>query len=403
MEDLRIQMLGRQGDGVADGPTFVPGALPGELVRGLRDGDRLSEVKILEPADIRVRPPCSHFKSCGGCTLQHASDAFVAEWKADVVRQALRAQALDAEIRETITSPPASRRRATFAARRTKKGATVGFHGRASATILPVPNCELIDPALKQALAWGEDLAAVGGSRKGTLDLACTLSDNGVDLAVTGGKLLDDALRIQLTEFAARHDLARLSWDNDVVVERRAILQTFDGVSVRVPPGGFLQATDHGEQTLQSVVQQAVGGAGSVVDLFAGSGTFALPLAKSAEVHAVETDAAAVAALDRAWREAKGLKRVTSEARDLFRRPLLPDELGFDAAVIDPPRAGAAAQVAELVKSDVPLIVHVSCNPTTFAREAKTLTDAGFVLNWVQPVDQFRWSTHVELVGFFTR
>lgn len=403
MEQMRIHSLGRQGDGVADGPTFVPGALPGEVVTGTRDGDTMSDVKIVEPCEMRVRAPCSHFKSCGGCTLQHAADDFVADWKADLVRQALYSQGLETEIRATLTSPSASRRRATFAARRTKKGALVGFHGRASSTILPVPNCTLITPELKAGLTLGEALAVEVGSRKGTLDIACTSADSGLDVAVTGGKPMDEPLRFELTRLAAEHDLARLTWDQEVVVERHPVMQSFDGVAVRVPPGGFLQATAHGEQTLQSLVQDCVGDAKSVVDLFAGAGTFALPLARKAEVLAVEGDEAAIAAMDRAWREATGLKRVTSERRDLFRRPLMPDELRHDAVVIDPPRAGAAAQIAELAKTDVPVIAHVSCNPATFARDAKTLIDSGYTLNWVQPVDQFRWSTHVELVGQFTR
>lgn len=403
MDHHKVTSLGRHGDGVTEAGLFAPGALPGETVTGQLEGQRLTDVKIVTPSDDRVRPPCAHFKSCGGCALQHASDTFVATWKAELVREALAHQRITCAIRPTQTSPAQSRRRATFAARRTKKGATVGFNGRASSTIVPVPNCILIEPQLKAAFSLAEALVLAVGSRKGVLDVAATLSEAGLDVAVTGGKPLDPALQMTVIGIAQEHDLARLTWDNEVVVERAAPVHRFDGIAVRTPPAGFLQATSHGEETLQTLVRDAVGSSKRVADLFAGSGTFALPLARQAEVHAVEGDAAAVQALDRGWREAQGLKRVTHEVRDLFRRPLLPDELHYDVVVLDPPRAGAAAQIAELAQADVPRIVHVSCNPQTFARDAKTLIDAGYSLSWVQPVDQFRWSTHIELVGVFQK
>ena len=402
MTTYTIERLGQRGDGIAQGPVFVPLALPGEVVRGTLDGDTLDEVRIEVSSPDRVAAPCPHFRSCGGCQLQHASDNLVAAWKREQVAIALQAQGLETELRETLTSPDRSRIRATFSARRTKKGAMAGFHARRSDAIIPVPHCTLISPALRPGLDAAEVLASVAASRKGELSVTVTDSAAGLDVFVAGGRPLDGPLRVTLAEVAQAHSLARLTWDDEVVAMLHPPIQRVGPAQVVPPPGAFLQATRHGQNVLTDAVLQIIGDAARVVDLFAGCGTFALPVAAGAEVHAVEGDRAMVDALDRAWRETPNLKRVTSEARDLFRRPLLPDELAaFDAAVIDPPRAGAAAQIAELAQARVPVIAHVSCNPVTFARDAATLVAAGYRLDFVQPVDQFRWSTHVELVGAF--
>ena len=402
MTTYTIERLGQRGDGIAQGPVFVPLALPGEVVRGTLDGDTLDEVRIEVSSPDRVAAPCPHFRSCGGCQLQHASDNLVAAWKREQVAIALQAQGLETELRETLTSPDRSRIRATFSARRTKKGAMAGFHARRSDAIIPVPHCTLISPALRPGLDAAEVLASVAASRKGELSVTVTDSAAGLDVFVAGGRPLDGPLRVTLAEVAQAHSLARLTWDDEVVAMLHPPIQRVGPAQVVPPPGAFLQATRHGQNVLTDAVLQIIGDAARVVDLFAGCGTFALPVAAGAAVHAVEGDRAMVDALDRAWRETPNLKRVTSEARDLFRRPLLPDELAaFDAAVIDPPRAGAAAQIAELAQARVPVIAHVSCNPVTFARDAATLVAAGYRLDFVQPVDQFRWSTHVELVGAF--
>jgi 23S rRNA (uracil1939-C5)-methyltransferase len=400
MDRFQIERLGHQGDGIARGPVFAPLVLPGEIVEGKRDGARLTEIRIVTPSPDRVTPPCRHFKSCGGCLLQHASDAFVALWKVDVVRHALSAQGLDADFRDIETSPPQSRRRAGLSARRTKKGALAGFHGRASGTIVEIPDCQLIHPDLRPALGVAERLAIIGGSRKGELAVLATRSLNGLDIAVTGGKPLDGPLRLALAQEAEAAKLARLAWEDEVIATRLPPTQTMGRAEVAPPPGAFLQATEHGEAALLSAVQEVVGNAKRVIELFAGCGTFSLPLAERAEVHAIEGSAAMLSALDKGWRQAQGLKRVTTEPRDLFRNPLMAEDLGrFDAAVIDPPRAGAEAQVAELARSKVSVVAFVSCNPVTFARDARILVDAGWHLDWVQVVDQFRWSPHVELVA----
>ncbi|WP_323763821.1 class I SAM-dependent RNA methyltransferase [Marinovum sp.] len=399
-----ILRLGHQGDGIAHGPLFAPLTLPGETVSGTIDGDRLRDVKILAPSEHRVAPPCRHFKACGGCQLMHASDGFVAGWKQQVVQRALAAQGIEAAFRPIETSPPQSRRRATFSARRTKKGAMAGFHGRASGVIVEIPDCHLLHPDLLAARPVAEALAALGGSRKGELSVQITLSEDGLDVLARGGKPLDRSLEVALAELAGQHPIARLVWEDEPIAMRTPPGQRFDGIRVVPPPGAFLQATAHGQQVLTAAMVEAVGKAEAVADLFAGCGTFALPMARSAEVHAVEGEAAMLTALDAGWRRAEGLKKVTTETRDLFRNPLLPAELArFDAVVLDPPRAGAEAQVRQLAESTVKVLGVVSCNPVTFARDAAVLIAGGYRLDWVQVVDQFRWSSHIELAVRFTR
>ena len=404
MTEHFITRLGHHGDGIAEGPLYVPISLPGEVVTGRVDGQALRDVKIVRPSDDRVSPPCRHFKSCGGCQLQHASDEFVAHWKLDVVRNALEAQGLETVLRPITTSPPQSRRRATFAAKRTKNGAMAGFHARASDVVIEVPGCQLVQPDVLAGLPIAEKLAVVGTSRKAALAVTVTSSKYGLDVAVQHGKSLDGHLRQELAQLCDQLGLARLSWDGDVIAMRNPPRQQFGKAQITPPPGAFLQATDHGEAALLAAVKEAVGDAGYVVDLFAGCGTFSLPLAETARVHAVESDAEMLSALDQGWRMAEGLKPVTTETRDLFRRPMLPDELiKAGAVVLDPPRAGAERQVAELIEAAVPRIAYVSCNPVTFARDAHTLVAAGYTLNWVQVVDQFRWSSHVELAASLTK
>lgn len=398
-----IERLGLRGDGIAEGPVYAPLTLPGETVSGVLRGTALSDIKVIAASPDRVAPPCRHFKSCGGCQLQHGSDSFVESWKREVVLRALDAQQLETEIRSVKTSEPQSRRRATLSARRTKKGAMAGFHARASDVIIEIPGCQLLHPGLMQALPVAEALARIGASRRGELSVTATLSVAGLDIAVEGGLPADGPLLVSLAQQAGQLDLARLAWNGEIIATHRAPIQKFGKAEVVPPPGAFLQATASGEAALLSAVSEITDGATLIADLFAGCGTFALPLSERSEVHAVEGSNAMTDALEAGWRKTSGLKPVTTEARDLFRRPLLPDELArFDACVIDPPRAGAEAQIAELARARIARIAHVSCNPVTFARDARTLVNAGYALDWVQIVDQFRWSSHVELVASFT-
>jgi len=401
---VTIERLGHHGDGIAAGPIFVPLTLPGEVVEGdIADG-RIATPRIITPSVDRVRPPCPHFKSCGGCALQHASDAFVAGWKAEVVETALTAHGLTTSIRGVKTSPPKSRRRASFSGRRTKKGALVGFHARASGTVIEVPNCQILHPGILALVPACQRLTIIGASRKGEISMSVTVADKGTDIAVTGGKPLDMQLRQELSALIAQFGLARLTWDDETVAQEYPPVHLIDGVAVTPPPGAFLQATKEGEAGLIKSMAEAVGTAKRIADLFSGCGTFALPLARNAEVHAVESEAEMLTALDAGWRKSTGLKKITTETRDLFHMPLLPIDLRkYDAVVLDPPRAGAESQTTAIAESTVPRVGFVSCNPVTFARDAKILVDAGFTLDWIDVIDQFRWSPHVEIAAQFTR
>lgn len=395
IKSLTHNALGRTEDG-----ELVARVLPDEEVEVLEDGS----ARILKPSPDRVAPPCRHFKACGGCALQHASDRFVAEWKASVVQKALAAQGIDFAPEHVETSPANSRRRAKFSGKRTKKGAMVGFHAKGSGTIVEIPDCKLLTPELIALIPTLEALTVAAASRKGEIDITVIQSEAGPDIHVETDKELTEAIRIEMAEFARIHNIARLVWKDEPIVTMNPPEQRFGAARVVPPPGSFLQATKAGEAALQSFVIETVGKALSVIDLFSGCGTFSLPLAKTAEVHAVEGIREMLAALDRGWREASGLKLVTTETRDLFRRPLEPDELArFKAIVIDPPRAGAEAQIEAITRSAVPVVAMVSCSPVTFARDAKTLVDAGWNLERLIVVDQFRWSSHVEIAGAFTR
>lgn len=403
--ETEIESLGAQGDGVTADGVFVPFTLPGERVRILPSGHRGRLEAVLSPASGRVQPVCPHFGSCGGCALQHASDQMVAEWKADLIRRALASRGIEeVEIRPVATSPAMSRRRATFGGRRTRKGALIGFHAAGSDELVPISSCHLVEPALLDVLPILAELTETGASRKGAMRFLVTASDRGLDIAAEGGKPVEGPLYGQLVAIAATRDLARLSWQGEALVTRRQPVQRMGRAWVAPPPGGFLQATKEGEAVLVAAVREAVGGAGQVADLFAGSGTFALPLSEQAEILASDADEAALEALAKGWREAEGLKRITTERRNLLSRPLLAQELArFEAVVFDPPRAGARAQAEQIAISAVPRIAAVSCNPATFARDARALINGGYSLDWVLPVDQFRWSPHVELAASFSR
>jgi 23S rRNA (uracil1939-C5)-methyltransferase len=401
---LLIDRLGHLGDAIAegpDGPVYIKGFLPGEEI----EGSDLAAMKILTPSVQRVRSPCAHAKTCGGCMLQHAADDFVADWKQNNVRSALAGQGIETEFLPMHISPPKSRRRASFAARRTKGGVMVGFHARASDMLVDIPNCQLLRPEIMASLALLEPFVKLGAARVGEISVMVTHTLSGLDVVITQAKDLDAEAQLQAARLCETAGFARLTWNGEIVAMRHAPMLRFGAALVTPPPAAFLQATAEGEAALLAGVQRITAPARRIADLFAGLGTFALPLAQRAEILAVEGDSAMTAALSRAARNTQeGLRHIDVQTRDLFRRPLEPDEFkSIEAVVIDPPRAGAEAQMHTLAQSKVPLIAAVSCNPVTFARDAKILISGGYRLNWVQVVDQFRWSHHVELVASLSR
>lgn len=400
----RIARLGHLGDGVTEDGVFVRRVLPGEVVEGDVVDGRIAKPRIVEPVAERIKPPCRHYNACGGCSLFHARDEFVAGWKIDQVKQALAGRGIDAPIRRIATSPPASRRRAVFTGRRGKSGPMIGFHAAGSASVTEVPGCLVLAPAMLEAAEALNPIVARLASRKGDLRLAVTLCETGPDVSINGAKPVDAAETQELASMAASAGLCRLSVNHELVAGIEPARVSFDGIAVDLPPDTFLQATQEGEAALRACVTEAVSGAARVLDLFAGCGTFALPLARDAEVHAVEGEAAMTAALQAGANRAKGLKAVTTATRDLFRRPLLDDDMkGFDALVIDPPRAGAEAQTEQIAKAGPPRVAMVSCNPVTFARDVAMLLAAGYRLHWIDVIDQFRWSPHIEIAASLTR
>jgi len=404
----QIERLGRRGDGVAlaaDGSrALAPRVLPGEVIEGEAVDGRIAAPRIVTPSDQRVTPPCPHYRACGGCSLMHARDGFVAQWKAGIVTGALAAQGIAAEVAAVHASPPRSRRRAVLSGRRTKKGVLLGFHARASDVIVDVADCHVIRPAINAALPLLREAVAAGASRAGEVDVTVIEGPAGLDVAISGGPPADAALLSELARLAEEGDLARIAWGDEALTRRPPALP-FGRAWVVPPPGAFLQATAEGEAALLAGVRAAIGDAGRVADLYAGLGTFTLPLAEAAEVHAVEGLAVPLAALDAGWRVAPGLRRVTAETRDLARRPLLPAELdAHDGIVIDPPRAGAEAQARALAATRrVERLAWVSCDPVTFARDIRILAEGGWRISRLEVVDQFRWSPHVETVAALTR
>ncbi|WP_347268053.1 class I SAM-dependent RNA methyltransferase [Paracoccus sp. (in: a-proteobacteria)] len=400
-----VRRLGRKGDGVAvsgQATALAALVLPGEVIEGEAEAGRIASPRIVTPSKQRVTPACLHYRACGGCSLMHAADAFVRDWKIGVVREALRAQGLAAPVAGVHVSPPRSRRRAVLSGRRTKKGALVGFHARASDVVVDIADCRVLRPAIQAALPVLRRIVAAGASRGGELSLTVTETDAGLDVAVTGGKPMEPALFQTLAGLAEAGDLARLAWDGQAITRRQPQL-VMGRARVTPPPGGFLQATAEGEAALLAAVRDITRGARRILDLFAGCGTFALPLAESAEVHAVEGLAAPLQALSDAARHRPGLHRISTEIRDLARRPLMADELDFHAIVIDPPRAGAEAQAAEIARGKVGTLAWVSCDPVTFARDAQVLADGGLMITRIFVIDQFRWSPHVETVAEIRR
>jgi 23S rRNA (uracil1939-C5)-methyltransferase len=415
MQELTINAVGAQGDGLsrfADGkPAFVPLTLPGETVLARMDGARGEVAEILTASPDRVEPVCRHFGACGGCALQHWAAEPYRAWKAEQIRIQLSMEGLETEILPTFAAPPASRRRVALHARKGGKGqgARLGFKERRSWNLVPIEECPVTDPRLVAAFPALARLAEPFLEHpKSAPTLHVTLTGTGLDIDVTGverksGGLSADA-RMRAAMAASEGDFARVTLAGEIVYGARQPLVKLGPAVVALPPGAFLQAVPAAERAMVDFAVAQAQGASRIADLYCGVGTFTFRLAEVGAVHAAEMSPQAIAALKAAIGATPGLKPITAEARDLVKRPVLSTELAkTDVVVIDPPRAGAAEQTVEIAKSKVAKVVGVSCNPGTFAKDARALVDAGFRLEKVLPVDQFVWSPHIELVGVFTR
>lgn len=417
--ELTIEELGAAGDGVAhQGGVryFIPDCLPGDRVRaritGRRgDGFAARTVERLAEGPHRGPPACRHFNDCGGCVAQHLDDVIYASWKRQRVIDALARRGLDGVAVAPMTRTPAGeRRRATLHVLRRKHDAVIGFQARASHRIVEIGECPVLEPSLVALLAPLGELFAGLLEPGGRAEVLVTLAGSGIDLLIRAPGLPDLDQRESLFAFAEARDVARIAWrapgddQPELIVQRRPVRVDFAGVAVDLPPGGFLQPSAAGEAALVAFVMAATAGARHVADLYAGCGALSFPMTRFARVHAVEGGAAMTAAIDGAAARAGLTGRITSETRDLDRRPLLARECDrFDAVVFDPPRAGAKRQAEALAASRVPLVVALSCNPASFARDARILTDGGYAIDRVQPIDQFLWSAHVETAAIFRR
>jgi 23S rRNA (uracil1939-C5)-methyltransferase len=383
--------------------------LAGERVAALKSGERAELRAVLAASPERVAPPCPHFAACGGCSLQHWAHEPYLAWKVEQVRIALGRERIETEIEAPYAAPPGSRRRLALHARPGRGGAVVGYKARRSWSLVEIEVCPIADPRLVAAFPALRRLAApLFEHPKSAPTLHMTLTDTGIDIDITGverksGGLSADAGR-RVAEAAGAADFARVTLAGDPLYQQRQPVVRFGPARVALPPGGFLQAVAGAEGAMAGYATQAIAGAKRAADLFCGAGAFSFRLAEQAPVLAVDAAEGAIKALRGGVATAPGLKGITAEARDLFRRPLSAAELkGIDAVVFDPPRAGAVDQAREIGKSKASVAVGVSCNPATFARDAAVLIAAGFRLERVLPVDQFLWSPHIELVGVFRR
>lgn len=403
----QINRLGHQGDGVADldgRSVYVPLTLAAEQVEVDVVGDRGQLVSVTSPSADRVEPLCPHFGVCGGCSLQHFAEDAYRDWKRKIVEGALRHRDIECSVDPLVDAHGDGRRRVTVHTVHTATGVIAGFNRHRDRRIVDINACPVLDPGLRDIFDLARRLADVLTPVRGSLHVRALVCDNGVDVDIGGVDATDLVSHEALANLAARYDLARLTIAGEQLVERRSPTIRTGPADLVPSPTAFMQATNAGETTLADLVLANVPHDAVVADLFCGAGPFALRLAGGHPVLAVDIDEAAIQALDRAVRHTPGLKPVSIVRRDLFEDPLSCDELvGRDVVVFDPPRAGAEAQARKLAVSDVKTIIGVSCNPVTFARDAALLTEGGYQLTRVTPVDQFRHTSHVELVGVFQR
>ncbi|MCO5730516.1 class I SAM-dependent RNA methyltransferase [Rhizobium sp. SSA_523] len=412
-ETVSIASLGAKGDGVAhtaEGPVFVPYTLPGETVAIARVRSQGMLISLARPSPDRVEPPCRHFGpdgvggTCGGCVLQHMEKRAYNGFKRQILVDALKSQGIDGKVGETIEAFPHQRRRMVLTVRRRDGQIVIGINQAETHHVVPLQECPIAADAIISRLDALKLIAKASGCDAFRIVVTVTLTGLDVSLEGVQGGLKEPQRRAVTTAVLGLRDIARVSINGEILIEPAAPMLDFGGARVVLPPGGFTQATREAEEAMAALAIAHIGKAKRVADLFAGIGTFALRLGRTSSVHAVESEDKAVKALDRAARTTMGLKPVTTERRDLFRRPLTPQELKtYDAVIFDPPRAGAEAQCRELSLSSVKRLVAVSCNPLTLARDLSILIKGGYRLTSVTPIDQFLWSSHVEAVALLER
>jgi 23S rRNA (uracil1939-C5)-methyltransferase len=408
-ERLTIDRLGHHGDGIAaaaQGPIYVRYTLPGEAIDAAEwpgHADRRHLQAVIAPSPERIEPVCPHFTVCGGCALQHWQSEPYRAWKRTLVVDAFATAGVEAQVGPLIDAHGEGRRRATFHARTTGHDTlSVGFAAAATHRVVPIDRCPILAPALDGALPAAWALAQVLSPLRKPLDIQVTATDSGLDIDVRGSGPLSPAMSTTLAKAAQQYGIARITRHGELVTRRMSPIITVGKTKVELPPGAFLQATAEGEAALAREVLRHLKGAKTAIDLFCGVGPFALRMAEFARVTTADSEDGAIEALIKASRTT-GLKPVAARRRDLFRQPFAASELAADAIVFDPPRQGAETQAREIAKSKAPVVVAVSCNPATLARDAKILCDGGYRVAEVTPVDQFRYSAHVEVVAKFVR
>ena len=407
-ETLNIDRVGHRGDGIADsanGAVYVPYALTGERVRVSGNSAKRSLVSIENPSPDRAIAFCRHFGKCGGCQMQHFEHSAYLAWKQNILKTTLENAGIDIELELIRHYPRSSRRRAVLTGIKTQSGVLLGFSGRASNTIIELAECPVLLPKLEALLPQVQALCHIFAPRKGVIKATIVSCSNGVDLALNNGQKVDDKDIRRAIGHEAMQGFIRLSLNGEIILEKERPVLRVGKAFVTPPPEGFVQACSAAENDMAELVQNHLKSCKKIVDLFCGFGPFALRLAENSEVIASESNDAALKALDRAWRETGGtLKKLTTDKRDLYRRPFNVQELKYiDGALFDPPRAGAELQSQQLAKSNVKKIAAISCNPATLARDLNILIEGGFKLISVTPIDQFSYTPHLEAVALLQR
>lgn len=403
-----VEALDNNGDGLVylDGePVPVAGTLPGEIIELKKDEDIFQLLRVVEPSVQRVDPSCPHFGVCGGCKLQHMDKSAYLSWKRNRIVHCLQNVGIKTDVRSCLAINPGTRRRARLSARRSKKGVQFGYHGFRDSQIVAIGSCPILVPEIENHLEEIATLIAPLLSRRMEAKINVLSARNGLDIALEDPiDRLDERARALDAALAQKIGAIRISAAGELLFKIEDPFLEFAGLAVSAKTGHFLQATEPSERAMQEIVTKELKSCSELLDLFCGCGTFTLPLALGAAVEGVDGDHAALQTLMQGYSVAKGLRRITTTRRDLFRDPFSKQELNkFDGVVFDPPRAGARDQCMRLAQSDVPNILAVSCNPETFARDARLLVEGGYSLSYVQPIDQFLYAPHIELVGRFSR